>query len=120
MHELLGLVRLAPPLPAQGERKTDDDLLCSLLSNDLAQSRQPVRRRRTLDDRERPGDRPRFVRDRDAGARGAVIEREDLHSALRISRSASANASGSFSGSLPPARAIVGRPPPPPPTIAAA
>ena len=29
-------------------------------------------------------------------------------------RSASASASGSFSGSLPPARAIVGRPPPPP------
>ena len=33
-----------------------------------------------------------------------------------INRSASASAAGSFSGSVPPARAIVGRPPPPPPT----
>src|SRR5439155_986018 len=76
--------------------------------------------RDVLHRRQRPRDRPGRVGHGDAGPGGPVIEGEDLHaSAVAINSRARARASGSFSGSLPPARAIVARPPPPPPTIGA-
>ena len=67
--------------------------------------------RGALDHAERPGDRARRVGDGHAGARRAVVECDHLHaSARRSASSAFASASPSFSGFLPPARAIVAPP----------
>src|SRR5690348_13353938 len=58
------------------------------------------------------------VGDRDPGARGAVVERQDLQAsaAASLSRPAS-SASRTAPTFLPPASASVARPPPPPPLI---
>src|SRR5262249_62039365 len=97
-------------------------LLRSLVGDELGDLPEPARLSGPLDDRQGPRERAGRVGDGDAGARAAVVQREDLRqeSASTISLWASPSASGSLSGSLPPARAIVGRPPPPPPTSAAA
>src|SRR6185312_3764104 len=82
----------------------------------------------------RPGPQHRFERrreracriaDRRAAAGAAVVEGEDpcqrqLASTRSISARAASSASGSFSGSRPPACAMLSRPPPPPPTTLAA
>ena len=77
------------------------------------------------DGRDRRDDRAGGVAQRAAAARAAVVEREHPHRARQAQRSsiaarAASIASPSFSGSRPPAWAIVSRPPPPPPTISAA
>ena len=120
LDERVGLESLCTALAAQRHRHPDDDAIGLVLEDEVAHLRQSVLAGRALDHAQRPRDRSGRIRDGDAGARGAVVERQHPHSAATMRRSASASASGSFSGSFPPARAIVGRPPPPPPTIAAA
>ena len=120
LDERLGLERLRAVLALERQRQADDDELRLVLGDERREPVEPRLGRRALDDADRSRERAGRVGDGDAGARGAVVERENLHRAARISRSASASASGSFAASLPPARAIVGRPPPPPPTSGAA
>src|SRR5205085_12354329 len=121
LHERVGLGGLGSVLPTQREREADDDPL-RLLRPDHVEQLLPARGLVDLRDRRhRTRESTCGIGHGDAGPGGPVVEREDLHeaSALAISSRARASASGSFSGSLPPARAIVGRPPPPPPTIGA-
>src|SRR5207248_1577045 len=77
---------------------------------------------RTLDRAQRDRHRPGRIGHRRATARRAVVEGEDARheSARSMARRAAAIASGSLSGSRPPAWAMVSRPPPPPPTCSAA
>src|SRR5688572_9668347 len=122
IDELVGRPGLLPVLAAQRERHPDDHELRVVLGDERLEPLEPGAGRGALDDTDGAGERAGLVRDGDAGPRRAEVERNDLHrySAARISRSASASASGSRSASLPPARAMVGRPPPPPPTSDAA
>src|SRR5512133_1722827 len=121
LDERLRLVRLSPALAPESQGEADDDALGALCPHELGDPREPGLGRGALYHRERPGDGSGRIRDGHAGAGRSVVESNDLHaSALRSASSALASASPSFSGSRPPARAIVGLPPPPPPTSAAA
>ncbi len=122
LDEAVGLAGLLAALAAERERHADDDGVRLVLGDEAGDRVEAGVVARPQDHLQRARDRARRVRDGDAGPRAAVVERQHAHaySAARIRRSASASASGSLSASLPPARAIVGRPPPPPPTIGAA
>src|SRR5207302_11230784 len=87
-----------------------------LLGDQRRELREPVLRRCALDHAERPRDRSGRVRDCDAGARPAEVQRDHLHfRASAIACFPASSASRRPAGFLPPASASVGRPPPPPP-----
>ena len=113
----------APCLAGQRQRQADDDQLRLGVVDQADQLIHPGRRPHALHDAERTRQRAGRIADRHAGAGAPIVERDHPHSELRslvrIALSAASTASGSLSGSLPPARAMVARPPPPPPTIGA-
>src|SRR5918996_6107675 len=116
--------RLLPLLTAQGQRQAHHDPLRALLLDEPREGAEALPGVRPLDRGQRGGERARGVRDRAAATSRPVVEGEDPRhqpaSAFSISARAVASASGSFSGSRPPACAIVSRPPPPPPATWAA
>src|SRR5438132_189603 len=79
LYEPLRLLRLLAAAAGQRERQADDDPPRALLLDQLAKAREPRPGRRALDHAERPRQRPRGIRDRDARARATVVEREHLH-----------------------------------------
>ena len=118
--ERFGLDRLRTPLATERERQADDDHLGRLALDDRTQLGHAALAADLLDDAERPRERAARVADRDARARAAVVEREGLGARVTHAESrqrAASSASSRRLASLPPARAIDGRPPPPPPTI---
>ena len=76
--ELLGLTRLLTLRAAHRERQADDDTLGLMLRDELGDPAEPCVAAGTLDDLERARDRPGRVGDRDAGARRAVVQGNDL------------------------------------------
>src|SRR6185436_2479550 len=114
------LARLLPEVAPQRDGQPDHDRLRLLVADHGQESIEAGAVADARDRLEGPRERSGRVGHGDAGPRGPVVECQHLHDSLSaISSRARASASGSFSGSLPPARAIVGRPPPPPPTIGA-
>src|SRR5205823_12623579 len=103
-------------LAAKGEREPDDHLLGVVLGDQLGQPGEPLLGARALDDADGTRNRPGWVRDGDAGARTAVVERQHFHfSAAAIACLPASSAARSPAGFFPPASASVGLPPPPPP-----
>ena len=123
-HEELGLGGLLAVLTPQRQREPDDDVLDLVLGDEArelgqALARSPPSRRRRRDGRacrsRRRSRRPCGPsRSRARGPARSSRARRESGARPRRARPAS------FSGSLPPARAIVRRPPPPPPTSAEA
>ena len=77
--EPIRLFGLRAVLAAEGQRKPDHDPVRFLLADDRGQPRQARLAGGPLDDFEWTGDRPGRVRDGDARARRAIVEREHLH-----------------------------------------
>ena len=77
--ERLGLARLLSMHAAERERQADDDELCLVLAHERRKASKPGFGACALDDSDRPRDRSGWVRDGNAGARGAVVEGEDSH-----------------------------------------
>src|SRR3954471_4444586 len=122
LDEGAGLARLLGIRPRQREREPHDDDLRLELADHGHQAAEAAARGRLEHRVERRRQRAGRIRDREAAARAAVVERDDAAqaSACRTASSAARSASGSLSGSRPPACAMVSRPPPPPPTTWAA
>ena len=122
LGEAAGPAGLLALLPTHRERQADHDLLDLALSHEAGEGIESSPRVRLRHRFERRHHRLRGVADRAAAAGLARVQREDPHqeSCFSISTRAAASASGSLSGSLPPAWASVGLPPPPPPAISAA
>ena len=78
-HELRRLVGLRAVIALERQRQADDDPLGALGRDELGELAQARLARRALDDDERPRQRAGGVGDRDAGPRGAVVEREHFH-----------------------------------------
>ena len=94
LEESFRRARLLAALAAKCQRQADDDALRRFRAHELSEPREPVLAPGALDDAERPRDGACGIGDRDAGACGAVVQREHLQlSAETISRSASASAS---------------------------
>src|SRR4051812_8867175 len=110
--------------PREPERQPDDHALGFRLAHDRREPVDPAPRVRPHHGLERRRQHARRVADGHAAARAPVVEREDPQPQARSARSiasrATPSASSSFSGSRPPACAIVSRPPPPPPVTCAA
>src|SRR5581483_10021742 len=118
LDERFGRDRLLTSRAAEGERHPDHDDLRCLRVDHGEELRKPVCCPNPQHRRERACERPRRVGDRDSGARGTEVERENLHPMAAASRSRPASsASRTAPTFLPPASASVGRPPPPPPMI---
>src|SRR5262249_29170750 len=134
LGERARLARLLGVGPAQPQREADDHPLDVAIAHELGQAREAAPGGGPLDriDGRRPG--PGRVAERATAPCAAVIEGKHAHeanawtrteggspvgeryaSAASIAARAAAIASGSLSGSRPPACAIVSRPPPPPP-----
>ena len=79
LDEALGLERLLAPFTAECERQADDDSADFLLTDQRRYLGEPFAAARTLDNAERPRDRPGGIAHRNTGAGPAVVEREDLH-----------------------------------------
>src|SRR3954451_1003214 len=122
LDEGAGLARLLGVRPRQRERKPHDDDLRLERADHGHQAAEAAARGRLEHRVERRRQGAGRIRDREAAARAAVVERDDAAqaSACRTASSAARSASGSLSGSRPPACAMVSRPPPPPPTTWAA
>ena len=84
LDERLGLPGLRAALAAQRQREPDDDQLGLVVGHQRDDPVEARLARRPLDDPDRPCQRPRRVRHRYAGARGAVVQREHPHRAARI------------------------------------
>ena len=84
-HETFGLLGLLSVVAGEGERQPDDDPVDVLRCDELADARQAVVARGTLDDGDRPGDRAGRVRDCDARPRRAEVQRQDLQSSTEAS-----------------------------------
>src|SRR5206468_191727 len=113
LGELLARACLLAPFAAQRQREADDDLADLFTRHEVAHLGEPRFAVCALDDADRAGDRPGRVGDRDARARGAVVECHHLHEPT--SAFAACSASATPAGFLPPASASVDLPPPPPP-----
>src|SRR5207247_1287981 len=102
----LRFTRLLAALAAQRQWEADDDAVDLVLRDQFREACETVDRRATLDDAERSSDRPGRVRDGNAGARPAVVERQNLHlNASAIACFPAWSASRRPSGFLPPASA---------------
>ena len=79
LGETLRLLRLLAPLAAKRERQSDDDTIDVLEPDEVGELADPLLARSTLDHAKRPSEGPGRVLDRDAGPRGAVVQRQHLH-----------------------------------------
>src|SRR5436190_2019622 len=68
--------------PAQRQRQADHDALYFLLAHEPCELGEPALGGRTLDDPERPRERPGRVGNRDSCPRGAVVQRQHLHAGI--------------------------------------
>src|SRR5215210_3777191 len=122
LDECAGLPRLVRVGSGQRQRQPDEHQVRLELADQRDEPPEAAAGRGREDRVERGGQGAGRIGDRDPAARAAVVQRDDAAqaSACRTASSAARSASGSLSGSRPPAWAIVSRPPPPPPTTCAA
>src|SRR4051812_45104751 len=122
LDECAGLTRLLRVGPGERERQPHHHALGLERADHRDEAAEAAPGGGLQDGVERGRERARRIRDGDAAAGAAVVERDDpaQASAWRTASSAVRSASGSLSGSRPPAWAMLSRPPPPPPTTCAA
>src|SRR5215213_5497649 len=122
LDECAGLPCLIGVTSGERQRQADHDDGRLELADPRHQAAEAAARRGRQDRLDRRGERTRRVRHGDAAPGAPIVERDDAAqaSALRTASSAVRSASGSLSGSRPPAWAMLSRPPPPPPTTCAA
>ena len=116
-RKLARSARLLSLLTGERERQPHHHAVHVVVARELGEPSQAPSRGRALHCADRGGERAGWVGESAAAARLAEVERENpAHTRARsIATRAAVIASGSFSGSRPPAWAMVSRPPPPPP-----
>ena len=82
----LGLHRLLAVLAAKRQRQADDDELRLVLGDEARDLGEAGLRGRLADDADRARERAARIRDGDAGAGGAVVQREHPHGYRAIGR----------------------------------